>query len=88
MPDTPLCYLQKGQKDGAQASLQWLRERNYDAGAELQEILESYLTLWVPHRLLLGTSVLNIQNTECNKFARPTRNLENNLDEETHITGQ
>ena len=25
MPDTPLYYLQKGQKDRAQASLQWLR---------------------------------------------------------------
>ncbi|XP_021923674.1 facilitated trehalose transporter Tret1-like isoform X2 [Zootermopsis nevadensis] len=41
MPETPLYYLQKGKKDDAQASLQWFRGRNYDVGAELQEIQTS-----------------------------------------------
>jgi len=38
MPETPLYYLQKGQKDRAQTSLQWFRGKNYDVSAELQEI--------------------------------------------------
>lgn len=38
MPETPLYYLQKGQKERAQASLQWFRGKNYDVSTELQEI--------------------------------------------------
>lgn len=38
MPETPLYYLKKGQKDRAQTSLQWFRGKNYDVSAELKEI--------------------------------------------------
>lgn len=41
MPETPLYYLQKGQKDRAEASLRWFRGRNYDVGPELQEMQAS-----------------------------------------------
>jgi len=38
MPETPLYYLKKGQKDRAQTSLQWFRGKNYDISTELKEI--------------------------------------------------
>lgn len=41
MPETPLYYLQQGQKDRAEASLKWFRGRNYAVESELQEIQTS-----------------------------------------------